>query len=150
MFRYVLASLKFVFSAVFLEKLWSSNSPHFQCPNCHTRRLKVEGTDVVSEGHQQGGNTAAAELRPSQPDSVGPAPRLPVAALGFKHVPSASCHLPVDWAPHLTVSSFIDICSVLCSLLCLSGFTSSRPLPGLLSQSPSRCPSAVPPSKRHF
>lgn len=95
MFRYVLASLKFVFSAVFLEKLWSSNSLHFQCPNCHTRRLKVKCTDVVSEGHQQDGNTVAAELRPSQPDSVGPAPRLPVAALGFKRVP----------LPHVTCQS---------------------------------------------
>lgn len=57
MFRYVLASLKFVFSAMFLEKPWSSKSFHFQCRNCHTRRLKVKCMDVVSEGRQQGGDT---------------------------------------------------------------------------------------------
>lgn len=72
---------------MFLEKLWSFNSLHFQCHNCHPRRLKVKCMDVVSEGHQQGGDTVVIELRPSQPDSVGPAPRLPVGALGFKPVP---------------------------------------------------------------
>lgn len=95
MFRYVLASLKFVFSDVFLEKPWSPNSLHFQCPNCHTRRLKVKCMDVASEGHQQGGDTVAIELRPSQPDSVGLAPRLRVGTLGFKPVP----------LPHVTCQS---------------------------------------------
>lgn len=113
MFRYVLASLKFVFSAMFLEKPWSSKSFHFQCHNCHTRRLKVKCMDVVSEGRQQGGGTVV------QPQGCQ---WVPLAS----DCPSASCHLPVDCVPRLTGFSFTDVCSVLCSLLCLSGFSSSR------------------------
>lgn len=135
MFRYVLASLKFVFSAMFLENPWSSKSFHFQCRNCHTRRLKVKCMDVVSEGRQQGGDTVV------QPQ-------------GCQWVPLASDLSPclmslasrLGPASHWLLLHRCLLCTVF-SPLPVRFLELPCPLPGLSSRSPSRCPSTVLPSK---